>query len=635
MTQGKILLLILLLLGVCAGEGALAGDPVQKRLANLKSTYGRGNPQDCRNALGECTALLGTPGLAEEFRKEARILEAGLLARSGNEAAAFAAAQQLRQAFPNDLRAGQAAVMAEYDALRVGKKFEPARAKAEEAATSFAADKAFCAQAWTKVADLYFRAKAYDPAFEAAGKALAADPLVAREELEGAYFYQEESAFNTGKWEVCVQVLAPTFDAWPAHKRTRLFQDRYLDALWRLKRFDDVRSFLARLMRDRVDPADRQYLALRVGWSFGEQQRYDEALAAYEKVFTEHPLVSNAWWETQNAIVDVLRRKGDKDKALQSARVLLDAAGDREAFLRGVQITGDILREIDGKAGRDKELQYYQLTGPAEGVADPLAGVAYPDLSARREAFDKARGQLGYEMDDIRQRARMCLYAGEPRRALGFYQQALRRAGPSDYGQEFGRTASEMIWAGARTCRGYAGKLQPFFQFVLFGPAGEDGKASTGDDLADPFAALGAENAVIELPAEVAAELRKAQAYLKDIAGDENEAHWRKDPVLSGLRRVQESLNAWQEEIAFYETLLGDRERRMVEQGVVGRLAAAKGGEYHVGGVRHYLAEQGSGWQDLGVVKNLRRFLEQFGMKQALPESFGKKPAPSEKQGKK
>lgn len=625
-------LLLMQLLPLGTASYCAAAEPLpQKRVAALGAVLKRGNAGECRTALAECAVLVQLPGLTPELRRQVRMLEVGLLARAGDEAATSAAARRLEADYPGDAPVGQAALMAEHDLLRAAKKWELAAAKASEAAVKFAGDKPFAAQAWTKAADAQFRLKAWDAAFESAARALQADALVARETLDGAYHYQSEAAFSAGKFEVCAQVLRPVIDAWPEHRRARQFQDRCIDSLWKLKRYDEVRALLARVIQLRESPVERQQLAMRVGWSFVEQQRYDEALAAFEKVFTEHPQVSDGWRDAQGALVDVYRRKGEREKALQAARVLLDAAADREAFLRAVQVAGDILRELEPKAGKDKALQAYQLLGKDGGVPDPLAQVAYPDLAARRAAFAKAESELGFESDDFCLRARMRLYGGEPQQALAFYLQALRRAGPADYLQDYGRIAGEVVWAGARAWTGCAGGLEPFFAFLLNGPAGADGKSATADDLLDPFATLVAPDArsapaAANIPQTVQRELEQAQAHLLDLVRDADESVHRREQALWGLRRINESLNAWPSLLAFYESALSDKERRLQELVLVGRLAVAKADACHLGGIRQLLEQdaRAAGWQELNVLKNYRKLLEQFLKKQTLPEKFGR-----------
>jgi hypothetical protein len=86
----------------------------------------------------------------------------------------------------------------------------------------------------------------------------------------------------------------------------------------------------------------------------------------------------------------------------------------------------------------------------------------------------------------MRYRAFTYIYTGHPKDALRCFLDAFGRS----TGGEFRDAGYDLLVHGVRPVRGYAGDFQPFVDYVSFGPAGEDGKPGTADDLKDPFAPL-------------------------------------------------------------------------------------------------------------------------------------------------
>jgi tetratricopeptide (TPR) repeat protein len=246
---------------------------------------------------------------------------------------------------------------------------------------------------------------------------------------------------------------------------------------------------------EETDGQQAQAWAMMAGDVHVAAGKYDEALAAYERVFVAHSGRTYYWHQAQERIVEALRRKGDYAGALSAGRVLMDAAWDRNTIVSATRTTAELLKALDGHVGRANELLNYQRFGPAgedgkagtkDDLNDPLADVPYPKLPQRERALAEARTRAGDDATASRFRAATFTYTGHPTQALKMYLDAFARA----TAREFQSAGYDMIVVGARAVRGHAVGLETFFDFVNHGPNGPDGRKGTADDLDDPFAPL-------------------------------------------------------------------------------------------------------------------------------------------------
>jgi tetratricopeptide (TPR) repeat protein len=226
------------------------------------------------------------------------------------------------------------------------------------------------------------------------------------------------------------------------------------------------------------------------GDALAELKKYDEALAAYERVLTDYRNTEQ-WHGTQRKIIDVLTRKGDYEQALKAAHIYFDAA-DGRTVADACRTVAEAFKALDKNVGRANTFINYQRFGPAGedgklGTADdilenPLDAVGYPTYTARENAFATGRKEAGDSAAGARYRAMSHLYTGHPKEALKYFMDAFARCNAN----EFQARADDLVVTGVRAARGLSVGLDEYYNYINYGPRGPDGKA----DNPDPFAAL-------------------------------------------------------------------------------------------------------------------------------------------------
>ena len=465
-----------------------------------------------------------------------------------------------------------------------------------------------CAQACLAMARHQLRAGLYDEARASARAALATDPANAGLGADALWMLQDIAA-RARQPEDRLQALEQSFadpyrDALSANDLARR-RDLYAATLRDLGRYDALRRFLGDLAQADTSVSRRQEWCHAAAESYFEQSRFAEALAGYERVFCDHPAVSARWADAQGRIVESLLKLGRNEEALKAARVMYEAAPSPGSIDRSVQAVVAILKLIDGPKGTraDAFVQMHRY-GPSgrdgkPGTADDpvpvLSKIAYPDLSARRRAFEAAMPAMGDGVDASLQRGWCCLYAADPHSALVHFADALRRSPVPRVGE----VARTVMFSGFRPLRGSSAGLEDIGHFVAFGGAGPDGQVGTDDDLADPFAAAGVAGGpvqpggVVALGAEERRALEALASELRELI-ERSETPSRQIAAANAYQRICEALVTVDraETLAWVRaTLAGARDERV--QGALVRLgqSVAKAGQLDLGAVRAFWAD--------------------------------------------
>jgi tetratricopeptide (TPR) repeat protein len=218
-----------------------------------------------------------------------------------------------------------------------------------------------------------------------------------------------------------------------------------------------------------------------------KNSKWDDAIGYYEKVIEEHPEDPGRWFEVQLNITQMLIKKGDWDAAAKSAHLCIDAAPNLGAFDNAVVFTAAVLSAQDKGIDRANQFLNFELTGGTDGKPNPLDAVGYPSNPARDAAFATMRQQAGDDSIGCRLRAYTYLLSGKPKDALGNFADAFRR---NENPYDLTNAGVELVATGLRAAQGHRVGLDKAMQFVIYGPAGPDGKAGTSDDIPDPFASL-------------------------------------------------------------------------------------------------------------------------------------------------
>ena len=500
-SPGRLALALLLAL---SGSVAAAPLPAPERDPEARlneALEAARNPTQYMGAVAVCRQVLATPKLAVPVRQRAWEALIEVHARHGARQEAIDAAEALRLAYPDNGDIDRRAVFTQADqfsAWTAQTNPAPAIARLQAFAARRPKDLAGCAQAWLRIAKFDARANATEAAMQAARQALETDPTNTAIGVESLWLQQELAARlhqPEARLLALQQSLGQKYSDRIAGYDLIYRRELVAATLRELKRYSELRVFAADL--ERIDDAAdrRQQWCFLVGECCREEGQLDAALAAYERVFTGHATVAGKWPEAQARIVDALAKLGRLPEALRAARVLWEAAVDAGTVDRATAQIAELLRQADGNAGRAEAWLAMQRFGPAgkdgtPGTTDDPAPVlqtlGYPDLSARRQAFDAATSMLGDHAVASLHRGRACFYAGEPRLGLAHDAEALRRCQANAVPD-----VARAVLQGFRAVRGHSAGLDDVGQFIACGLNGPDEAAGTADNVSDPFAPLG------------------------------------------------------------------------------------------------------------------------------------------------
>ncbi len=479
---------------------AAAGAPPAAEARLREALAKGGDAAGYTQAVAICREVLALPALEPPLRQRAYETLIALHGRRGARQAAIDAAEEMRLAFPKDAGIEGRAVFAQAEqaaAWTANTNVAPVLARLHDFLRRLPDNHPDRGPAWLHVARLEARANGWPAALQAARQALAADATNVVLGCE-ALAIQQESAVHLRQPETRLEalrlLLTPPYDArLPAYDRM-VRREQLAATLRELERWDELRRFAAEMERQDDAPERRQSWCLQVADALREEGRLEAALDAYERVFTDHPDVAGRWPDAQTRIVETLARLGRLEEALRAARVCWEAAADAGAADRAAAKLAELLRTADGNADRAEALLAMQRFGPAgkdgtpgteDDPAPVIATLGHPETcAARRRAFDAASPNWGDNAAAALHRARACLYAGDPRLALAFRADALRRCAAAEV-----PAVARAVLQGFRAARGHGAGLEDIGAFIAFGAAGPDDRTGTADDLADPFTA--------------------------------------------------------------------------------------------------------------------------------------------------
>ena len=277
-------------------------------------------------------------------------------------------------------------------------------------------------------------------------------------------------------------------------------------------------------------------------------KKFDDAIAAYQHIINEHVDAVDRWYDAERGIAQALAQKGDFAGAAQAAHLCLDAAPNLGAYDDVVNFTANVLSAQDKNVDRANKFIVFQQNGAVNGQTNPMDAVGYPSQPDREAAFAAFRLQAGEDAPAAHLRAVTFLFTGKPRDALAQFADAFRR---NENSYDLRNAGVELVTVGLRAVQGNGVGLDKAMQFVIYGPAGADGKTGTADDVPDPFttyltAVPPGEGGVSGLsPADIA-DLKK----VRDAA-----ALYAFDPILpsdlvrrsglSALLRCNDALDGW------------------------------------------------------------------------------------------
>jgi len=485
-------LLLCLLLPAVAAAAETAHDLLQQaeRLRGRSSGYAE--------AIDLCKRALALPEITRDETLKACDIQYDIHARRRKRAEAIAAMEALQKALPDDDEADWTATSRILGQYWEWNKSDEGIACADGFLQRRPADKASCADAGLWKCRFLHRMQKYDEAVTAGETALALVPDDGKR-MGDILWQMAESAWSANKLDQAETFVRHILEPKVFQQRNEWeqlnAQRRYGEVLDRLKRYDDACKHYLALEKTETKADVAQDWCLRAGRCLMAQQKYDDARKVIERVFTAHGSTINNWYSAQLTIASILQAQGKTLEALRATRIALDAAPNRSEITYRVRTIADYIRALDNNIGRANQFINYQRFGPAgedgkpgtaDDLTDPLPALGYPSYPERERAFDKVRKEAGDDDEASRLRAYTYIYTGKPKEALRHFLDMVGRV-QSD---RFKYVAPELIIVGVRAARGYAGDMQPFVDYVNYGPAGPDGRTGTADDLKDPFAPI-------------------------------------------------------------------------------------------------------------------------------------------------
>jgi tetratricopeptide (TPR) repeat protein len=454
------------------------------------TAFARNDRQDqLRQAAPICEEVLADKQATDEQKVRALSVLVEALGRQKRPAEQLKTAQRMRGVMPKSKLAEQASLLLQAELLRGQNKSAEALEKVREL-TQRQPDNP---DGLTRFAELCLEAnqkpEAYAAASRAAELAKGSDVLFGR-----ALGVMQESAFRNNEPDKCIAAVSRLLEPQLVSRRdeysNRVLRQRLVQCLVQMKKYPEAAAASAEYEKSDPDDKAKQSWVLSRGDALVEIQKYDEALAVYERVLTDYRN-PEPWYGTQRKIIDVLTRKGDYQQALKAAHILFDAA-DGRSVADACRTVAEAFKALDTNVARANTFINYQRFGPAGedgklGTADdiaenPLDAVGYPSYPAREKAFAEGRKEAGDSAAGARYRAMSYLYTGCPKDALKYFMDAFARCNAN----EFQARADDLVLTGVRAARGLCVGLEEYYNFINYGPHGPDGKA----DNPDPFAAL-------------------------------------------------------------------------------------------------------------------------------------------------
>ena len=611
----RTLLLLVVALAAPAAAVARSAETIDSRLEKAASqARNRATEEQGINA---CQEILAEPKAtaAQRIRAFDTIVQAYRRRKAFEDAVKLA--QTVRETYPADKELEWQAFSVQLDLYREWNKKDQALAAAKEFVERHGGDKPVCAAAQVKMANLLLDMGRNKECLAEAGKALEMDANEAR--VASALRLMSEAAWRDNDAEQCLKVsarlLEPKYfgavDIWVQRDAI----NRYADCLKKLKRFDEVRAHYAKYEKSDSDPRQAQYWCMLVAGTYADENRWDEAIKAYERVFTHHPDVPEHWYSAQWNTASAYANKGSFEDAIRAVRICLDSAGDAGTIGTCVRQIVEWFRKIDDNPTRANAFVNFQRFGPAgedkepgtdDDLSNPLDALGYPAYAERERAFAEARRRAGDDAAGSRFRALTWVYSARPKEALKCFADAFARSDVVHRGdRDQVKAARDMVGIGVRAVRGHAVGLDAFYRFVRYGPAGPDGKLNTEDDLEDPFAPLlgitapstqprdlpDGEGGLAELSAEEIRVLREARAVLERFAADVGEQDRVRRDALEALQRVHEALNDWGmagQQDWYLNLLVSVRQNGLHSTLIAGGQTSAKARRYHLGSVHEY-----------------------------------------------
>jgi hypothetical protein len=489
------------------------------------------------------------------------------------------------------------------DLLAQLNKFDEAAAQASALADASASDNDAASDWRMRCAQYHLRAKKFTDAYNQAG--MAADIAHQSEDHHralDALWLQGEAMFLAPDYEKCLvpmkRAIELKYDDFPASAAYR-FRQRIADCFLKLNRQADARQAYQSFIATETDPELRQRWWLGIARSWETEKNTAQAIDAYEQLIIDHAEAAcrDHWLEAQQAINRLQQDGPDTTLALQSARLCLDLADTKDRIQSGIGQVLGLLRKADDNLIRAKAFASFQQTGRAgaDGIfgtvddpADPLDDVGYPPNAARRSAFVVASAKLGCDAQASLHRGWMCMYIGRPREATFWFLDACRRGA----GDEYMAAVNALVFSGARAASGSVAEVEEYADFMLHGSLGPTPHVHAGLDLPGPFTSL---IDAPQLPASpLASEQRAALLELeKRLMASLEDGGWPVEmypDAVVALERVHGSLSDWNTPglLDWYlARFRSDLPTKTLEGFFAGALAAARGGNCHIAGIRH------------------------------------------------
>ena len=268
------------------------------------------------------------------------------------------------------------------------------------------------------------------------------------------------------------------------------FLDRYEEAL---KQFDHViAAYAGQALRWPAHVNRGELLSL--------MERYEDAEVDFQEAL-KTPMVSpNTMGMACRGLVNTRLAKGEYKAALAEAKRMFQI-GSMTLASEAIAKIAECYKRIDGDIDPNvRAFLEFQKFGPAgqdgkagtqDDLSNPLDNVQIPQDKERQAALRQAIAET--EPKAPIRRARLCLLLGDYHRALREYVNAYSAAALETTKRRWPRAltdAANEIAVAMKAIDGHVHRANQYLLYQRYGPAGEDGKPDTDDDLTNPLKEL-------------------------------------------------------------------------------------------------------------------------------------------------
>jgi hypothetical protein len=232
------------------------------------------------------------------------------------------------------------------------------------------------------------------------------------------------------------------------------------------------------------------------------------------KVATSEPTVGDG---CQPLVVDLLRRTGRMDEAVQEAKVFFLTSSDT-TLQQAIQLVASTFKAADMNLVRANRFLRYQKSGPAgedgkpgtpDDLTDVLAEIPPVADPARNALYEAGLKAVPATAAVYQQKSRLFLYLGRSVEAFEALKMGFVVCPPDQVQLQ---TATDAITGFVIRLTRDVTAAENIVKYIMYAEAGPDGAAGTADDIGNPLPGIEAKLKALAAPPATAAAQPAAPA---------------------------------------------------------------------------------------------------------------------------